>query len=289
MPDSAILAPTYIGKDIFNTRNFELSTSRYLLDSPVVPHSHDYLEIAFVVGGNGVHLSAAEEKRTRIGDGWLLFPGAWHSYLEPSSLDICNCCFAESLLKRELIALSHLPAASKLLWQQDIITVRRTPLHFQVKTEMFDSFLALWKNVDSATTAPRQIAALLLFLEVVVGYLTVEEKLSVAIHPAVLKVTKLLEADIQRRWRLEEMADSVGLAPNYFHRVFKQQMGLAPIAYLTRLRAESAARLLLQTGLSIAEIGRSVGWDDPNYFARRFRDVYGQSASEYRSRARRPA
>ena len=56
------------------------------------------------------------------------------------------------------------------------------------------------------------------------------------------------------------------------------------MAYLARLRAEHAANLLLRSDQSIAAIGRTVGWPDQNYFARRFRDHYGLSASVYRAR-----
>ena len=43
------------------------------------------------------------------------------------------------------------------------------------------------------------------------------------------------------------------------------------MAWLDQLRGEAAARLLVQTDLPVSEIGRTVGWTDPNYASRRFR------------------
>lgn len=52
-----------------------------------------------------------------------------------------------------------------------------------------------------------------------------------------------------------------------------------------RLRAQAAARLLVQTDQPIAHIGTQLGWDDAGYFARRFKTAYGLSPSAYRRRA----
>jgi AraC family transcriptional regulator, L-rhamnose operon transcriptional activator RhaR len=56
------------------------------------------------------------------------------------------------------------------------------------------------------------------------------------------------------------------------------------MAYLARRRVEKAAGLLLHTDQPVTQIGRSVGWPDQNYFARRFKAHFGLSATTYRSR-----
>jgi AraC family transcriptional regulator, L-rhamnose operon transcriptional activator RhaR len=56
------------------------------------------------------------------------------------------------------------------------------------------------------------------------------------------------------------------------------------MAYLARRRVQMAAALLLHTDQPVTQVGRSVGWPDQNYFARRFKAHFGLSASTYRSR-----
>lgn len=94
----------------------------------------------------------------------------------------------------------------------------------------------------------------------------------------------MMESRPAHRWTLTELAAELHLAPAYLVRLFKSATGLPPMAFLTRLRVETAAGQLLQTDDSICRIGESVGWPDQNYFARRFRAHFGLSASAYRTR-----
>ncbi|GAA1591310.1 hypothetical protein GCM10009804_54390 [Kribbella hippodromi] len=102
-------------------------------------------------------------------------------------------------------------------------------------------------------------------------------------HPAVQHAMRLLEADPAEAWTLERLSTRVNLAPGYLVRVFGKSIGMAPMAYLNRVRAERAAGLLIETELPISTIGTQVGWPDPSHATRRFRSAFGLSPSQYRS------
>ncbi|WP_425565224.1 helix-turn-helix transcriptional regulator [Nonomuraea bangladeshensis] len=95
---------------------------------------------------------------------------------------------------------------------------------------------------------------------------------------------RLLEGDLAHPWTLRELAEKLPMVPGSLVRLFKSAVGLPPMAYLAQQRAEAAAALLLQDDRPISQIGASVGWPDPNYFARRFKAHFGLSARAYRSR-----
>ena len=94
---------------------------------------------------------------------------------------------------------------------------------------------------------------------------------------------KLLEENPAEDWSLIELAARLHLNHSHLARLFSVAIGLPPMAYLARYRAERAAPLLLNADLSVGEIGQKVGWADPNYFARRFRSFLGLSPSQYRN------
>jgi transcriptional regulator GlxA family with amidase domain len=105
-------------------------------------------------------------------------------------------------------------------------------------------------------------------------------------HPAVAATVARLEADPAERWRLDDLARAVNLDAAYLGRLFTQHTGLTPMSFLARVRAERAASLLAHSTLPAAQVGAAVGWDDPTYFARRFRTLVGLTPSEYRRRHR---
>ncbi len=74
-----------------------------------------------------------------------------------------------------------------------------------------------------------------------------------------------------------EVAEATGVSQDYLTRVFHQELGLSPWAYLNRFRVKQARELLSTTAYSITAIALRVGFTDPAYFSRVFRQVAGMS------------
>lgn len=74
---------------------------------------------------------------------------------------------------------------------------------------------------------------------------------------------------------LHDVASSVGLSSCYFSYLFKKEVGQKFIDYLTHLRMEKAKELLLTTNSSVAEVAHRVGYHDPNYFSKVFKNLTG--------------
>ncbi|MBM7599957.1 two-component system response regulator YesN [Virgibacillus halotolerans] len=80
---------------------------------------------------------------------------------------------------------------------------------------------------------------------------------------------------------LEDVADTVGLSPNYFSNMFKQEFGATFIDYLTEVRLQKAKQLLEENELSLKEISYLIGYKDPNYFSRVFKKHYHESPKHF--------
>lgn len=82
---------------------------------------------------------------------------------------------------------------------------------------------------------------------------------------------------------LEEISGYVGVTPQHFSKMFKKELGLNYIEWLTNYRMDIAKELLMEGKDAIKEICYRVGYSDPNYFSRIFKKVVGVSPKEYAS------
>ena len=87
---------------------------------------------------------------------------------------------------------------------------------------------------------------------------------------------------------VEETIKRSKLAMRTFKRRFTQATGLAPIAYVQRLRIEDAKRRLERTDAPVDEISWRVGYEDAAFFRRLFKRTTGMTPGAYRKRFRIP-
>lgn len=81
--------------------------------------------------------------------------------------------------------------------------------------------------------------------------------------------------------------EKMNFSKDYIRKRFRENMGMTPVDYLTRLRIQHAQKLLDSSPHSptaIAEIALRSGFYDPLYFCRIFKKIAGISPSAYRNR-----
>jgi two-component system, response regulator YesN len=83
---------------------------------------------------------------------------------------------------------------------------------------------------------------------------------------------------------LDAIGREVGLSPIYISRIFKEQLGINYIHFLTECRIEKAKKLMRDPAKSLKEITYEVGYHDPNYFSKVFKKMCNDSPKEYRKK-----
>ncbi|WP_040949780.1 AraC family transcriptional regulator [Gorillibacterium massiliense] len=81
---------------------------------------------------------------------------------------------------------------------------------------------------------------------------------------------------------LKDLADLLPMSEGQFCHAFKEVTNMSPIAYVIRYRILQSCSLLTETDSKIADIARSVGFNNISYFNREFAKAIGCSPSRYR-------
>jgi len=81
---------------------------------------------------------------------------------------------------------------------------------------------------------------------------------------------------------LESIGEKFELSPFYISKLFKEQVGVNYIDFLTQCRIDKAKKLMSDPARSLKEITFEVGYHDPNYFSKVFKKMCDISPTEYR-------
>jgi two-component system, response regulator YesN len=97
----------------------------------------------------------------------------------------------------------------------------------------------------------------------------------------VKKIMNYIDSSYIGKVSLEEIANRMNVSPEYLSHLFTKEVGTSFSEYLKRYRISIAKKLMSNSNYKIYEIGEKIGYKDPKYFCKVFKDVTGFSPKEY--------
>lgn len=91
-----------------------------------------------------------------------------------------------------------------------------------------------------------------------------------------------------RLMSVEAVAKGCGMSPAYLSRLFARYAEEGALHYLTRLRMQRAAELLIRHSTNVQETAAALGYEDPFHFSRVFKRVYGCAPRDFVARQQAP-
>lgn len=101
------------------------------------------------------------------------------------------------------------------------------------------------------------------------------------------RVKEYIQGHYAENLTLAVLSERFYVSPVYLSRLFKRKNGTNFVEYLTALRIEKAKEFLRDPDRKIYHVAELVGYENPRYFARLFKDATGCSPQEYRSMGER--
>ena len=97
-----------------------------------------------------------------------------------------------------------------------------------------------------------------------------------------LKALQIIREEYTEDISLDYLADCVYLSPCYLSTTFTKFMGMSPMNYVSQLRMETAAQLLLNTDHSVTDVCQMVGYRNLPYFCTCFKTAFGMTPAQFR-------
>lgn len=111
--------------------------------------------------------------------------------------------------------------------------------------------------------------------------LIIRDKL--AVYPKEMDYAlQFIEKNVSKRITLEDVASYMNISPHYFSKLFKNEVGINFIDYITERKIVKSKELICQTSEPINNIAYELGFNEANYFSKVFKKIAGISPSEYR-------
>ncbi len=176
------------------------------------------------------------------------------------------------VLKARIVELLSILSRSAVEGGVDVNTMLERNLSYVTRIVQFDTQedLCAWIGL-----------ALNEFIELV--YSSQDAKKVTQIQPAI----NYVDANYDKPISLAEVAKACHLSVSRLTHLFKEQMGITVIDYLTSVRIERAKQLLLATNQNCTEICFQVGYCNQSYFTRTFKELVGMTPRQFRARNQR--
>lgn len=94
-----------------------------------------------------------------------------------------------------------------------------------------------------------------------------------------------VEKNIKRNITLEEVARHISITPHYLSKIFKKEVGVNFITYVTDRKIDLAKKMLEDESIPIVNISIELSFNQANYFSKVFKKKVGLTPSEYREKS----
>ena len=234
------------------------------------PGVRDHFRLCHVTEGKGMFICGERRWLLQTGDTFLVYPNE----------RINLCADSAQNWSYMWISFSGLEAAECM--QQAGFSVS-TPVLLGVDSE---KICLLMKNICVGYGPERSkklsaMAGLYSLFAFLVSRGDGEKATKTNIRDCAKMAAEYIVAHCEEPITVEWLAEYTCVSHSSLYRRFVETFGVSPKRFLLEYRVERACQMLVSTDLSVQEVSSSVGFEDPFYFSRAFKEIKGVSPRQY--------
>ncbi len=101
------------------------------------------------------------------------------------------------------------------------------------------------------------------------------------------RLLELMETNMDNSTLIvEDLATGLGMSRSVFFKKLKSLIGLSPVEFIKEIRMKRAAELIEEGSNNMSQIAYMVGFSDPHYFSKCFKQVFSMTPTEYKDAQR---
>lgn len=255
----------------------------YHRSHPQMVHRHsDVLELLYIMEGGGGYVVGSHEYVVQPGNLVVCNTGVFHG--EPLAAQakqmVSYCCVLDNiqipgLPRNTLTGSSESPVLYFNEERQEI-------------ENMYYVLYDLFRKGDDYTPVCEHLAQSI--LEMVLLRLRkrnrVNEETRQKNNLLVRAVSDYLDDHFMENLTLEELEETFHVSRFAISHVFKEETGFSPMKYVMMRRIGESQNLLMNTKMSIGDIGEQLGFTDNSHFSNTFKKYIGTTPGAYRKHFR---
>lgn len=275
-------------KNLKSRGKFHLNLLGGVIRDPFEQHTHDFHELLIIFSGRGIHRLEGSEWSVGRGDIFVIPPGKRHDFPRLEKLELLNVMFdPEEMgsrwdrLRNSTGFIGLFQVEPLLRGSRETVPLRLPPEDLSFVKDLTRELSEAFREYDNPLT-DSLLHALCHYLSRRFDDMARKER-DTELYPlargAAFLRTHWSDPDVS----VEQAAVRAGLSRRHFTRLFSGAYGKGPHRFLLDLRLERAARLLIETELTVTETAFACGFNDGNYFSRVFSRHWGCPPREWRS------
>lgn len=302
---SAPIPPLLSGGEVFRTgeqvyvNRSDESWQQYMN----VLHRHDFIEIAYIVSGRGIHQVGDRQYRTRAGDLFIINHDVAHGFFplpEDAEKDstssgtspvVYNCVFLPTFLDASLLdsaSFGHVASSwlFRTLFPETGIPEADLHLSGADSREIGALFAQMHGEYREARKGYADIIRALLILIIIKVFRLMDaapaSSASDTHRRLVDQAIAYMKEHFSTELRLEDVAMQSFVSKHHFSRLFREVTGTRFSDYIQQLRIDQAVLLLRTTEKKVVDIAAECGFHDLKNFYVIFRKQLGCTPGDYR-------
>lgn len=285
-----LLHPEELSEEQFFQSHLHVQIVRHYRYLYSVSHTHAFFEMVYVLKGECSHEVDNQSLSLHTGDLCIIPPGVMHSVtVNTDSIVLDILLRASSFTKQFSALLSQIPVLSEFFNEIVYSDTYKKYLLFHTENDpvLSNHVLEMYAEQENQLPCYENIlnGQLLVFL----GKLLQRHQDSIEYPPNYAErfssVPRILNYIRQNCCdvTLGSCADAFHFNPQYLSKLLKKETGKNFSTLLTEEKMEKAGSMLLESSVSVQQLGELLGFSDPSYFMKVFKKHFGCTPSAYRS------